>query len=115
MQLCNSRNQYQSISEILSRAEQLGVHGAFEEFLRGLQKWLLNSTLSVCVKGVQGEPFATHRGTKQGGRLSPLCFGLFVEQIAIPFAGDRGGLQSHQVTNRSATEALSWSHGAVHS
>jgi hypothetical protein len=64
--------------DILARARQLGMHGVF---LRGLEKWLLNSHLSVCVKGVQGEAFATHRGTKQGGRLSPLCFGLFVEQL----------------------------------
>jgi hypothetical protein len=64
--------------EVLSRGSQLGIHGAF---LRALEKWLLNSMLSVSVNGVQGEPFATHRGTKQGGRLSPLCFGLFIEQL----------------------------------
>jgi hypothetical protein len=64
--------------EILARAQRLGIHGAFQ---RGLEKWLLNSTLSVSVRGVQGEAFATFRGTKQGGRLSPLCFGLFIEQL----------------------------------
>jgi hypothetical protein len=64
--------------EILARAEQLGVHGAF---LRALRQWLVHSDLCVSVHGRQGEAFATHRGTKQGGRLSPLCFGLFVEQL----------------------------------
>ena len=64
--------------EIVARAQQLGIHG---EFLVALEQWLMNSSMSVCVNGEQGAPFPTYRGTKQGSRLSPLCFGLFIEQL----------------------------------
>ena len=64
--------------EVIARARQLGMTGSF---LKALEKWLVNSSLSVCVNGQQGAAFPTHRGTKQGGRLSPLLFGLFVEQL----------------------------------
>jgi hypothetical protein len=80
--------------EVLARARQLGMGGPF---LQALEKWLVNSLLSVSVNGQQGEAFPTHRGTKQGGRLSPLLFGLFVEQLhelllqQLPGAGPRVG------------------------
>jgi hypothetical protein len=64
--------------EMLSRAQQLGMGGPF---LTALEKWFTNTLLQVEVNGVSGEPFPTFRGTKQGSRLSPLCFGLFVEQL----------------------------------
>lgn len=64
--------------EVIARAMQLGMHG---RFLAALAQWLSNSKLSVHVNGRHGKPFPTHRGTKQGGRLSPLLFGLFIEQL----------------------------------
>jgi Reverse transcriptase (RNA-dependent DNA polymerase) len=64
--------------EMLSRARQLGMGGRFLEVLDG---WFRNTMLRVDVNGKCGEPFPTFRGTKQGSRLSPLCFGLFVEQL----------------------------------
>lgn len=64
--------------EMLSRAQQLGMGG---RFLAALEQWFTNTKLQVDVNGVSGDPFPTFRGTKQGGRLSPLCFGLFVEQL----------------------------------
>jgi hypothetical protein len=35
----------------------------------------------VCLSGEQSTPFDTHQGTKQGSELSPLMFGLFIEQL----------------------------------
>jgi hypothetical protein len=64
--------------EILARARQLGMQG---QFLQALSQWLLNSDLQVQVQGKCGTSFSTYRGTKQGGRLSPLCFGMFIEQL----------------------------------
>lgn len=64
--------------EMVARAQQLGVHG---KFLAALVQWFDNSMLSVHVGGRKGEPFATYRGTKQGSRLRPLMFGLFIEQL----------------------------------
>jgi hypothetical protein len=64
--------------EMLSRARQLGMEGRFLEVLDG---WFQNTMLQVDVNGKCGEPFPTYRGTKQGSRLSPLFFGLFVEQL----------------------------------
>ena len=64
--------------EMVSRARQLGMEG---KFLEALERWFNNTLLQVEVNGISGEPFPTHRGTKQGSRLSPLCFGLFVEQL----------------------------------
>jgi hypothetical protein len=64
--------------EVLARAQQLGMTGPF---LQALEKWFVNSLLSVSINGQQGDAFPTHRGTKQRGRLSPLLFGLFVEQL----------------------------------
>jgi hypothetical protein len=83
--------------EMLARARQLGMGGRFLEVLEG---WFRNTLLRVEVNGTCGEPFRTFRGTKQGGRLSPLCFGLFVEQLhelirmQLPGAGPLvGGLR----------------------
>jgi hypothetical protein len=64
--------------EVLQRAQQLGMAGPF---LDALAKWFHNNTLSVAVNGRVGESFPTYRGTKQGSKLSPLCFGLFIEQL----------------------------------
>ena len=60
------------------RAEQLGIHGPF---LAALRKSMDNAYLSVYVNGCVGDRFRTYRGTKQGGELSPLLFGLFIEQL----------------------------------
>jgi Reverse transcriptase (RNA-dependent DNA polymerase) len=64
--------------EVIARARQLGMHG---KFIDALSQWLGDSKLSVHVNGRHGPAFSTHRGTKQGGRLSPLLFGLFIEQL----------------------------------
>ena len=40
-----------------------------------------NAYLSVYVNGCVGDRFRTYRGTKQGSELSPLLFGLFIEQL----------------------------------
>jgi hypothetical protein len=63
---------------MLKRAEQLGIHGPF---LDALTKVFENINLAVCVNGGVGESFPTYRGTKQGSELSPLLFGLFIEQL----------------------------------
>ena len=60
------------------RAEQLGIHGPF---LAALRKSMDNAYLSVYVNGCVGDRFRTYRGTKQGSELSPLLFGLFIEQL----------------------------------
>jgi hypothetical protein len=64
--------------EMLGRARQLGMEGPF---LQALRVWFDNTVLAVDINGKQGQPFHTHRGTKQGSRLSPLLFGLFIEQL----------------------------------
>jgi hypothetical protein len=64
--------------EMVRRAEQLGMSGPF---LAALQQWFDNTRLQVHVNGQCGETFDTFRGIKQGSRLSPLCFGLFIEQL----------------------------------
>jgi len=63
---------------MMDRAKQLGMHGAF---LDALQQIFDNISLAVCVNGIRGEQFKTYRGTKQGSTLSPLCFGMFIEQL----------------------------------
>jgi hypothetical protein len=35
----------------------------------------------VCLNGEQGAPFDPHQGTKQGNEMSPILFGLFVEEL----------------------------------
>jgi hypothetical protein len=63
---------------MLIRARQLGIHGPF---LDALSKVLQHINLAVCINGGTGESFPTYRGTKQGSELSPLLFGLFIEQL----------------------------------
>lgn len=63
---------------MINRAKQLGMHG---KFLAALQQIFDNISLAVCVNGVRGEQFKTYKGTKQGSTLSPLCFGIFIEQL----------------------------------
>ena len=63
---------------MLIRARQLGIHGPF---LDALSKVLQHINLAVCVNGGTGDSFPTYRGTKQGSELSPLLFGLFIEQL----------------------------------
>ena len=63
---------------LVERAKQLGMHGAF---LDSLQQIFDIINLAVCVNGVRGEQFKAYRGTKQGSTLSPLCFGMFIEQL----------------------------------
>ena len=63
---------------MVQRAAQLGIHG---HFLEALKSSMSNAYLAVSVNGQLGERFATYRGTKQGSELSPLLFGLFIEQL----------------------------------
>jgi exonuclease III len=63
---------------MLQRCRQLGVHGPF---LHALERVYDNVMLQAHVAGQCGDVFATACGTKQGSELSPLLFGLFIEQL----------------------------------
>ena len=63
---------------MVARAAQLGMHGPF---LEALISTMSNAYLAVSANGQLGERFATYRGTKQGSELSPLMFGMFIEQL----------------------------------
>jgi sorting nexin-29 len=63
---------------ILDRCKQLGVHG---EFLNRLMLLYERVQQQVCIQGQMGELFDTYVGTKQGSELSPLLFGLFIDQL----------------------------------
>jgi hypothetical protein len=75
---------------LLQRCEQLGVHGPFLQAMKVIYD---NIMLRVRVNGRCGPEFATSRGTKQGSELSPLLFGMFIEQLheliklGVPGAG----------------------------
>ena len=63
---------------MLRRCKELGVHGKFLESLLALYN---DIQMVVSLHGELGEPFVTYQGTKQGSELSPLLFGLFIEQL----------------------------------
>ena len=65
-------------SEMLNRCRALGMHGAF---LGAITAMYDNILMAVKAQGSLGPTFATTQGTKQGGELSPLLFGLFIEQL----------------------------------
>jgi hypothetical protein len=68
-----------SRAEMLARCERLGMVGPYAEMLVRVYERV---QLTVCSAGEQGKPIDTCRGTKQGSQLSPLVFGLFLEQFA---------------------------------
>jgi hypothetical protein len=63
---------------LVQRAELLGFPG---DFVRKLRATFEGNRLVVCVDGEQGVPILATRGTKQGSKISPLLFGLFLEQF----------------------------------
>ena len=63
---------------MLRRCEEVGVTGPF---LEAMGKMFDKISMVVCLQGKQGKPFRTYQGTKQGSELSPLLFGLFIEQL----------------------------------
>ena len=66
-------------SELISRCKQLGCSG---EFLDAMVNMLDNIQMQVKCNGDLGLPFQTSKlGIKQGGILSPLKFGSFMEQL----------------------------------
>jgi hypothetical protein len=64
--------------EMLDRCRALGMHGAFLQAVAAMYE---NILMAVKSHGSLGPTFATTQGTKQGGELSPLLFGLFIEQL----------------------------------
>lgn len=68
-----------SRKELVDRCVQLGCSG---KFLRAIVNMLDNIQMQVKLNGQFGVPFQTsNRGIKQGGLLSPLKFGSFMEQL----------------------------------
>ncbi len=63
---------------LVQRAELLGFPG---EFVKKLRTTFEGNQLVVCIDGEQGVPILASRGTKQGSKISPLIFGLFLEQF----------------------------------
>ena len=74
------------------RLKELGVAGKFYDALVALYDKI---QMVVSLHGEHGTPFDTHQGTKQGSELSPIIFGLFIEQLhyllqhKVPGAGPR--------------------------
>ena len=79
---------------MLRRLSEFGVSGPFYDALVALYDKI---QMVVCLNGEQGEPFDTYQGTKQGSELSPLLFGMFIEQLhelikeKVPGAGPKFG------------------------
>jgi hypothetical protein len=65
-------------AEMISRCRRLGMGGAFLDAVIAMYE---NILMAVKSQGQLGPTFATTQGTKQGGELSPLLFGLFIEQF----------------------------------
>jgi hypothetical protein len=64
--------------EMIGRCRKLGMNGAFLDAVMAMYE---NILMAVKSQGQLGPTFATTQGTKQGGELSPLLFGLFIEQV----------------------------------
>ena len=79
---------------MLKRLSEFGVSGPFYDALVALYDKI---QMVVCLNGEQGKPFDTYQGTKQGSELSPLLFGMFIEQLhellkeKVPGAGPKFG------------------------
>ena len=79
---------------MLKRLSEFGVSGPFYDALVALYDKI---QMVVCLDGEQGKPFDTYQGTKQGSELSPLLFGMFIEQLhellkeKVPGAGPKFG------------------------
>ncbi len=66
-------------SQLIVCCTQLGCSG---EFLQAIVNMLTDIQMQIKINGQLGEPFQTSsRGIKQGGLLSPLKFGSFMEQF----------------------------------
>jgi hypothetical protein len=63
---------------MLRRCKQLGISG---KFFDALVKLYEKMQVVVVLNGAQGQPIDTCMGTKQGSELSPILFGLFIEQL----------------------------------
>ena len=63
---------------VIKRCKEIGVTG---KFLEAMESMYANISMVVSLQGKQGVPFRTYEGTKQGSELSPLLFGLFIEQL----------------------------------
>jgi hypothetical protein len=64
--------------ELLRRCRALGMHG---KFLRAIEALYAEILMAMKLQGRVGPAFASTQGTKQGGELSPLLFGMFIEQL----------------------------------
>ena len=79
---------------MLKRLGEFGVSGQFYDAMVALYDKI---QMVVCLNGEQGTPFDTYQGTKQGSELSPILFGLFIEQLhhllkeKVPGAGPEIG------------------------
>ena len=65
-------------AEMLARCRRLGMHGKFLDAVAAMYESIL---MAVKLQASVGPTFPTTQGTKQGGELSPLLFGLFIEQL----------------------------------
>jgi hypothetical protein len=66
-------------SKLVDRCRQLGCSG---EFLQAIINMLNDIQMQIKLNGQLGDPIQTSdRGIKQGGMLSPLKFGSFMEQL----------------------------------
>jgi hypothetical protein len=77
---------------MLKRLRQFGVSGQFYDAMVALYDKI---QMVVCLNGELGAPFDTHQGIKQGSEMSPVLFGLFIEQLhhllkeKVPGAGPK--------------------------
>ena len=80
---------------MLKRPGEFGVSGQFYDAMVALYSYRIQMVL--CLNGEQGTPFDTYQGTKQESELSPILFGLFIEQLhhllkeKVPGAGPEIG------------------------
>jgi hypothetical protein len=65
-------------SKVVDACRLVGMHG---RFLEAVMRIYDDIQMVVTVNGATGQPFSTYMGTKQGSELSPLLFGIFMEQL----------------------------------
>jgi hypothetical protein len=65
-------------AELLERCRLVGIQGKFMQAIVAMYDKIL---MAVKLRGRLEPAFETTQGTKQGGELSPLLFGLFIEQL----------------------------------
>lgn len=63
---------------MLRRCKNLGIHG---KFLDAMEALYTKMEMVVVLNGEKGAPIETFKGTKQGSELSPILFGMFIEQL----------------------------------